>query len=92
MTLTDAGPLIAIIDADEPDHAACLDALDQAPLPPLAILIWTPELLGSFSFSHPAPPLAAVAVVGVVSPSPSPASPARPPPSATARPPTPTRA
>ena len=33
MTLTDAGPLIAIIDADEPDHAACLDALDQVPLP-----------------------------------------------------------
>ena len=33
MTLTDAGPLIAIIDADEPDHAACLDVLDEAPLP-----------------------------------------------------------
>lgn len=33
MTLTDAGPLIAIIDADEPDHAACLDVLDQVPLP-----------------------------------------------------------
>jgi hypothetical protein len=24
MTLTDAGPLIMIIDADEPDHDACL--------------------------------------------------------------------
>lgn len=33
MTLTDAGPLIAIIDADEPDHPVCLDALDQVPLP-----------------------------------------------------------
>ena len=33
MTLTDAGPLIAIIDADEPDHAACLEALDQLALP-----------------------------------------------------------
>lgn len=33
MTLTDAGPLIAIIDADEPDHTACLEALDQLALP-----------------------------------------------------------
>lgn len=33
MTLTDAGPLIAIIDADEPDHEACLDALDHVTLP-----------------------------------------------------------
>lgn len=33
MTLTDAGPLIAIIDADEPDHSACLEALDQVALP-----------------------------------------------------------
>lgn len=33
MALTDAGPLIAIIDADEPDHAACVEALDQATLP-----------------------------------------------------------
>ena len=33
MTLTDAGPLIAIIDADEPDHEACLDALDRVALP-----------------------------------------------------------
>lgn len=33
MTLTDAGPLIAIIDADEPDHAACVEALDQVALP-----------------------------------------------------------
>lgn len=33
MTLTDAGPLIAIIDVDEQDHAACLAALDQLTLP-----------------------------------------------------------
>lgn len=33
MTLTDAGPLIAIIDADEPDHEACLAALDELELP-----------------------------------------------------------
>ena len=33
MTLTDAGPLIAIIDADEPDHADCLAALDHLALP-----------------------------------------------------------
>ncbi|MFC0081547.1 type II toxin-antitoxin system VapC family toxin [Aciditerrimonas ferrireducens] len=33
MTLTDAGPLIAIIDADEPDHASCMDALGQLTLP-----------------------------------------------------------
>jgi uncharacterized protein len=26
-------PLIAIIDADEPDHQACLDALDELALP-----------------------------------------------------------
>lgn len=33
MTLTDAGPLIAIIDADEPDHAACVAALDRLSVP-----------------------------------------------------------
>lgn len=33
MTLTDAGPLIAIIDADEPDHADCLEVLDRVALP-----------------------------------------------------------
>ncbi len=33
MTLADAGPLIAIIDADEPDHASCMDALAQLTLP-----------------------------------------------------------
>ena len=33
MTLTDAGPLIAIIDADEADHVACVAALDGLSLP-----------------------------------------------------------
>jgi uncharacterized protein len=33
VTLTDAGPLVAIIDADEPDHAACVEALDWVALP-----------------------------------------------------------
>ena len=33
MTLTDAGPLVAIIDAGEPDHEACVEALDQLTLP-----------------------------------------------------------
>ncbi len=33
MTLTDAGPLVAIIDGDEPDHVACMEALDQISIP-----------------------------------------------------------
>jgi predicted nucleic acid-binding protein len=33
VTLTDAGPLIAMIDADEPDHVACMEALDQIVIP-----------------------------------------------------------
>jgi len=33
VTLIDAGPLIAIIDADEPKHRACLDVLDRVSLP-----------------------------------------------------------
>jgi uncharacterized protein len=33
MTLTDAGPLIALIDADEPDHERCREALDRLRLP-----------------------------------------------------------
>lgn len=33
MTLTDAGPLIAVIDGDEPDHVRCLEALDALALP-----------------------------------------------------------
>jgi uncharacterized protein len=33
VTLTDAGPLVAIIDADEPDHASCMAALDRLAMP-----------------------------------------------------------
>jgi len=33
VTLTDAGPLIAIIDADEADHEACVEALGELELP-----------------------------------------------------------
>ncbi len=33
MTLTDAGPLVALIDADEADHARCRDTLDELQLP-----------------------------------------------------------
>ncbi len=33
MTLTDAGPLVALIDADEADHSTCVLALRQLDLP-----------------------------------------------------------
>jgi uncharacterized protein len=33
VTLTDAGPLIAIIDAGEPDHERCKTAIEQLPMP-----------------------------------------------------------
>lgn len=33
MTVTDAGPLVALIDADEPDHDACRYALSRLALP-----------------------------------------------------------
>jgi uncharacterized protein len=33
VTITDAGPLIALIDADEPDHDRCREALDALRLP-----------------------------------------------------------
>jgi predicted nucleic acid-binding protein len=33
VTLIDAGPLIAIIDADEPDHERCVDVLRRMPRP-----------------------------------------------------------
>jgi hypothetical protein len=33
VTLTDAGPLVALIDADEADHTRCLEALTQLSLP-----------------------------------------------------------
>ncbi len=35
MTLTDAGPLIALIDADEPDHDRCRATLETIGLPML---------------------------------------------------------
>lgn len=34
--LTDAGPLIALIDADEPDHERCREALETIRLPLLS--------------------------------------------------------
>jgi uncharacterized protein len=33
VTLTDAGPLVAIIDGDEADHAACVQAVELLELP-----------------------------------------------------------
>ena len=33
MTLVDAGPLVALIDAGEPDHERCRAALDELDLP-----------------------------------------------------------
>jgi uncharacterized protein len=33
VTLTDAGPLIALIDAGEPDHERCREALEHLELP-----------------------------------------------------------
>jgi predicted nucleic acid-binding protein len=33
VTLTDAGPLVALLDADEPDHRRCRQALDTLRLP-----------------------------------------------------------
>lgn len=33
MTLTDAGPLVALIDADEEDHELCRTVLAQLELP-----------------------------------------------------------
>jgi len=33
MTLTDAGPLVALIDSDEPDHRTCVATLDRLRLP-----------------------------------------------------------
>lgn len=40
MTLTDAGPLVALIDADETDHEACLRVLDDVALP--LVTTWPP--------------------------------------------------
>ena len=35
MTLTDAGPLLALLDADEADHHRCVAALTDVTLPML---------------------------------------------------------
>ena len=35
MTLTDAGPLLALLDADEADHNRCVAALTDVTLPML---------------------------------------------------------
>lgn len=40
MTLTDAGPLIALIDADDPDHSRCVQTLDCVRLP--LVTTWPP--------------------------------------------------
>ena len=39
MILTDAGPLVAILDADDPNHATCIDAMRRLPSGPL-ITTW----------------------------------------------------
>ena len=51
MTLTDAGPLIAIIDADEPDHSSCMYGLDQLILP----LVTTWPAFTEAMYCSPAP-------------------------------------
>jgi hypothetical protein len=44
MTLTDAGALVALLDADAPYHAACVAAAQRLPAGPL-LTTCTPEEL-----------------------------------------------
>jgi predicted nucleic acid-binding protein len=60
VTLTDAGPLVALIDADEDDHARCREALVQVSLPLLTTWPAFTEamyLLGRVSGWHGQEPL-----------------------------------
>lgn len=50
MTLTDAGPLVALIDADEPDHQACRVALEGLALP--LVTTWPAFTEAMYLLSH----------------------------------------
>ena len=50
MTLCDAGPLVALIDAGDPYHAQCVEATEQ--LRPLAMLTTTPCLTEAMYLLH----------------------------------------
>ncbi len=56
MTLTDAGPLVALLDADEPDHAMCRATLGQLELP--LITTWPAFTEARYLLSRAAGPVA----------------------------------